>query len=399
MNGSPSEDCVNLLPSSAASRIMSAPSVSLYIHVPFCTRKCDYCHFFVLPDKDPLKKDYMRGLRQEWELNRNRLHEYTLSTIYFGGGTPSLLGPEKINEILQWIRTVHWESKEIEITLEANPENISTPLMKEYADAGINRVSVGVQSLDDSNLKILTRTHSALKAAEAIFQIRDAGISNISIDLMYDLPGQTYAHWTRTLDSALQLPITHLSLYNLVFENHTVFHKRRAQLQRLLPDDKASTEMFREACARCDSAGLRQYEISAFAKSGFQAKHNTGYWTGHPFLGLGPSAFSYWKGKRYRNVSHLGKYIKQLEERGIAIDYEEELQGQDKVRELLAIHLRLIEGVDLEAFQSLHGCLDETTLQPLQKLTQEGYLEQSFNRVRLTRKGILFYDSVATEII
>jgi oxygen-independent coproporphyrinogen-3 oxidase len=371
--------------------------VSLYFHIPFCTRKCAYCHFYVIPDKDSFKSQLMEGFALEWARNLPFLQNKKIVSIYFGGGTPSLMGPVFIAEILQWMKLP--PGNEIEITLEANPENIDLPLMQAYAQAGINRVSIGVQTLEESLLKQLGRLHSPQKALDAIYLTAKAGIKNISIDLMYDLPGQTLHSWQKTLESAVQLPISHLSLYNLTIEPHTVFFKYRDLIQKQLPDEETSLQMYEAAISTLTAKGFQQYEISAFAKEGCDSRHNTGYWTARPFLGFGPSAFSYWERKRFRNVSNLNRYCKALKEGLSPIDFEEELLPDAQIRELLAIQLRLIQGVDLNHFQSRHGMLDGETQAVIKKLKGNGLLQQEGELLQLTKRGILFYDTVAIELI
>lgn len=341
----------------------------------------------------------MEGLRLEWDLLLPQTKDKTLYSIYFGGGTPALLGPERVSEILNWINSSVPSISNPEVTLEANPENIERSLFEEYRQAGINRISVGIQSFNDPLLQVLGRTHNASKASQSIEDIYKAGFENISVDLMYDLPGQSLNVWKETVKVATDLPITHVSLYNLTFEPETVFFKKRKTLQPLLPDPEISTEMATYAFEALSSQGFQQYEISAFAKKGFQAQHNTGYWTGRPFLGMGPSAFSYWEGKRYRNRAHLGKYVEALKKQETPVDFEEHLDDEASRRELLAIHLRLLEGCDLNLFQNEHGHLPEETLQAVKKLVDDGYLERDGALVKLTGKGILFYDAVATDII
>ncbi len=369
--------------------------VSLYFHVPFCTKKCDYCHFYVLPDKESYKQQLMRGFAQEWHLRSPMLKDKQIATVYFGGGTPALFGPERIAEILRWIPA----PLPIEITLEANPENITMPLMQAYAQAGINRVSIGVQTLDNGLLHTLGRQHHANNAIEAIHLTKAAGIENISIDLMYDLPGQTLHHWHATLSTIEKLPITHLSLYNLTFEPHTVFFKKREVLEKLVPDAENSLKMYEAAITSLNHMGLHQYEISAFAREGCQSKHNVGYWTARPFLGFGPSAYSYWAGKRFRNVAHLNRYCRSLDSNQFPVDFEEQLDADASKRELLAVQLRLLEGVDLLAFEQCHGKLSDDTLRTIADLKLKGYVESLANVLKLTRRGMLFYDSVAVELI
>ena len=332
---------------------------SLYIHVPFCTKKCHYCHFYVIPDKPEFKKLYMDALKREWEHKKHLISE--CRSIYFGGGTPSLLGSDNISEILSWLPSAP------EITLEANPESI--------ADfPGINRLSIGVQSFNDEHLKRLGRTHNAAQAEEAIL---NSSIKNISIDLMYDLPNQTLADWESSLDRALALPITHLSLYNLTIEPHTAFYKRRQTLK--LPTGEDSLKMLQMAIDKTKPL-LERYELSAFAKPGCESQHNIGYWTGRPFLGLGPSAYSYWEGARFRNPPHFHNWRRDVTAR----DCYEKLPIDRQKRELLAIGLRLIKGLETDV--------------NVEALIDQGFVIQKGRHVILTERGQLFHDTVAEEI-
>lgn len=374
--------------------------ISLYFHIPFCTRKCDYCHFYVVPDKEASKSELLQAFRQEWASWLPFLQGKRLATIYFGGGTPSLFGPTRVAALLDLIQQdLPLASSRPEITLEANPENISLPLMQQYALAGINRVSIGVQTLDNTLLQLLGREHQAQKALDAIHITAQAGIQNISIDLMYDLPDQTLKHWTQTLEAIQTLPITHLSLYNLTIEPHTVFFKKQDLLKQRLPNEATSLAMYETAISYLESYGLQRYEISAFAKPGCHSRHNIGYWIGRPFLGFGPSAFSYWDQKRFRQVAHLKRYCDLLNQGQSPIDFEEQLDPDAHRRELLVIAIRLRVGVHLNAFQQKHGSLDIKTLHVLEKLIEEGLLKQEDQVLTLTHRGVLLYDTVASELI
>lgn len=359
---------------------------SLYFHVPFCTRKCDYCHFYVIPDHPRFHNQYITALQKEWELRSPILPPNKPLSIYFGGGTPSLLPPQTIAGIINWISP----DKECEITLEVNPENVSYERMKAFKDAGINRISLGIQSLDDALLKILTRTHSAHDALQAIAIISNAGFENISIDLMYDLPEQTLSNWQTTLEKAIQLPITHLSFYNLTIEPHTAFYKKQKSLK--LPDDQLSLDMLLLAIEILNKGGFSRYEISAFCRDGKISHHNSGYWTGRPFLGFGPSAFSYWNGSRFSNTAHLHRYAKLLQQGKDPVDFEETLPHFEKLKESLAIGLRRLEGVLLQEWP-------ETIIKGIEKLKNLELLQECHSFVQLTEKGLLFYDTVATEIM
>lgn len=359
---------------------------SLYFHVPFCTRKCGYCHFYVIPNEERFHVLYMEALKKEWDLRAPLLKQgKKLISIYFGGGTPSLLGPEKISTILSWIP---YSLEGVEVTLEANPENVSLSLMEGYRQAGINRVSLGIQTFDDTLLPMLDRTHDSKKGGSAVEIIYHAGIENISIDLMYDLPGQTLLSWERSLKRACELPITHLSLYNLTLEPHTAFFKRRATIQAQMPDSEVSLKMLQRAISTLETHGLSRYEISAFAKPGCYSKHNTGYWLGRPFLGFGPSAFSFWEGKRFRNVANLNRYHKADN----PSDFEEELPLLESLKEKLAIGLRLIKGIPDQKWP-------ETIEKGIQELESEDWILRKNKRLRLTERGLLFHDTIAEKIM
>ncbi len=341
----------------------------------------------------------MSSLLLEWGMRLPFMHNKEIATIYFGGGTPALFGPERIKALLELICRDVKVVPNAEITLEANPENISLGEIKAYQQAGINRVSIGIQSLDDSLLKTLGRQHQARKAIEAVHLVSEAGVKNISIDLMYDLPDQQQQHWENTLQQVSLLPLTHLSLYNLTIEPQTVFFKMKEHLTQRLPTDEISLQMYERAVEFLQGIGLIQYEISAFCRPPHSSKHNTGYWTGRPFLGLGPSAFSYWQGSRFRNIANLNKYDQMLKEGVFPIDFSEILDPEAQIRELLTIQLRLIDGVDLSEFENVRGRIPLETYNVIDKLMQEGLLEKIGSRLKLTRRGILCYDHVAGELI
>ncbi len=364
--------------------------ISLYFHLPFCRRKCPYCHFFVLPERETDKESLQGALLRHLQKLQPYLTNQTIASIYFGGGTPTLFGPERIKCLLDAISF----DTNCEITIEANPEEVSLELMSAYQAAGINRVSMGVQTLDDQLLATLGRNHSAAKAKEATWIIQKAGISNLSIDLLYEIPGLTRESFQKTLYQVKALPITHLSLYNLTFEPNTVFHKYRRSLETLLPSGEENLHMLNLAISTFEEMGLKRYEISAFAKEGFFSRHNVGYWTARSFFGLGPSAFSYFAGKRFRNVSHLKHYVETLE-----IDFEETLPYPDNIKELLAVELRLLSGIHIENFIAKQGLIPLETKETIEELILEGFLLREKTHIRLTKKGLLFYDSVAERII
>jgi oxygen-independent coproporphyrinogen-3 oxidase len=357
---------------------------SLYFHIPFCTKKCPYCHFYVIPNRSSYYPLLSEGIALEWQAQLPKLHDKQIVSIYFGGGTPSLF--PGIGEILKQLP----HSEQTEITIEANPEESSPELFSHFRSLGINRLSLGVQSLDDRSLQTLERIHSAEKAKLAISNAAKAGFTNISIDLMYDLPGQTEESWRYTLDQLDDLPIQHLSLYNLTIEPHTAFHKRKVQT----PGGELSLRFLMTALEKLETIGLKRYEISAFARPGHESRHNLGYWTARPFLGFGPSAFSYWEGERFQNIANLNRYTSMLKEGLSPIAFRERLPYPQNTLELLAVRLRLKEGVDLEQFP-----LPTQTENAIQKLISSGLLLKNENTLQLTDRGMLFYDTVASELI
>lgn len=367
--------------------------ISLYFHIPFCTKKCPYCHFYVVPNQPLFHTLLEEGLEREWERNKTLIAGKEISSIYFGGGTPSLFPVDSLKTLLNRIQKDCILSPDCEITIEANPEESSLALFQALRSTGINRLSLGVQSLDNRSLQTLERTHSADGAIKAIKQAHEAQFQNISIDLMYDLPDQTLSSWQYTLDQTASLPITHLSLYNLTIEPHTSFYKRRSSL--ILPNAEQSLQYLNLAIAHLEKTGLTRYEISAFSKPGFQSRHNLGYWTARPFLGFGPSAFSYWDSKRFQNIANLHRYTRNLKEEKSPIDFSECLSPDERINELLAVRLRLLEGVDLELFPALPA----HTRLAIDQCIKENYLSFSHPRIQLTEKGLLFYDTVASIII
>lgn len=369
--------------------MVKSSDISLYIHIPFCKHKCPYCHFYVIGDKECFKEQLLAGLKQEWELIAPHFEGKNLVSVYFGGGTPTLFGPKRIQEVLSWLPY----QPDAEITIETNPEELSD--YSQYRDIGINRISLGVQSLSTDELAILDRRHEPKQAIEAIWAIKNGGINNITIDLMYDLPGQTIQSWTNTLSCIKSLPITHLSLYNLTIEPDAAFFRREKQLKALMPDDDTSAEMYALAQVHLKDAGFTQYEISAFCKDNLYSRHNVGYWTGRHFYGMGPSAFSFDGSRRFRNVANLSRYCTLLAQNSSPIDFDEPLDAKARKKELIALELRLLAGFDVAKF----GQLEPETDKALEYLESVELIERKNSHVSLTPKGILFYDTVASEII
>ncbi|NGX35039.1 MAG: Oxygen-independent coproporphyrinogen-III oxidase-like protein YqeR [Candidatus Anoxychlamydiales bacterium] len=372
---------------------ITGSDLSLYFHVPFCKSICPYCHFYKIYYKPEMGKKYLKAIERHINTVKTTLENNNIVSIYFGGGTPSLLDTQIVEKILTLINP---PSKNIEITIEINPEDYSIDKIKKYKNMGINRVSLGVQSFDDKLLKILKRRHSSKKAKDAILDIYRCGIENISIDLMYDVLHQDFKSFQKTIDEIKNLKITHISLYNLTFEKETFFYKNKKTLKNLMPDEKESLRLLNKAVLEFEKLGFKRYEISAFAKKGFESFHNIGYWIGRSFLGFGPSAFSYFENKRFRNIKNFQKYIDAFNLNNPYIDFEEELKYPDNINELLAIHLRMIRGVDILKFEKGIGKIPKKTIEILKN---SKLVDFEKNRVKLNKQGLLFYDTLASEII
>ena len=356
--------------------------LSLYFHIPFCTTKCPYCHFYVVPNRKMYHDLLFKAFVDHFALLKSEMRGRPTASIYFGGGTPSLF--TRFEELFQ---SIDLDTSQ-EITLEVNPEEASLDLFSKLRSLGINRLSIGVQSLEDSSLQILGRNHSSKKAIEAIVDAEKAGFKNISIDLMYDVPSQTKESWISTLHQIQDLPIQHISLYNLTVEPHTVFYKKQVKL----PDSEDSLFFLMKALETFEQLGFRRYELSAFAKKGYESVHNLGYWTAREFLGLGPSAFSYFQKRRFQNVCNIHRYARSLKEGKLPTSFEEKLSFPSDIKELFAIHLRVQEGVCLDQFPY-------PDREILNRLIDQNLLKQTNRKIQLTDQGMLFYDTVASEII
>ncbi len=371
---------------------MTGSPLSLYFHIPFCEKKCDYCHFFVLPNQESLKERLEISLKREWDLVEPQLEGKKIPSLYFGGGTPALFGPERIETILSWARP--YLDEDSEITLEANPENLDSSDLEAYRASGINRLSLGVQSFSNPLLEILSRQTEKRPIIDAIERAHSMGFDNLSIDLMIEVPNQTLQDVQESVQIACGLPISHLSIYNLTFEPGTVYYKKRSELEPLVGKEEVRREMFTWMCEYLKAAGFEQYEISAFCREGRRSIHNCGYWTGRPFLGLGPSAFSFTEKARYRNPANLSKYEASLSHGQLAYDFSERLDDDAHQREAFLIHLRLLEGVPKEK-----APIQKEFREGLAEMIESGLIEETSQNYQLTPRGILLYDEVASHLV
>jgi oxygen-independent coproporphyrinogen III oxidase len=376
---------------------MGSP-LSLYFHIPFCKKKCPYCHFYSVADNEALKDRYEIALCTEIDKSSEKIQGRQIVSIYFGGGTPFLFGPERTSVILKKLSGFQLDPS-CEITIETNPETTTIEDLQGHASIGINRLSIGAQSFTEEHLTTLQRNHSPENTLQVIKDGLTCGFSNISIDLMYDLPHLSLDSWQKTLEHACSLSIQHLSLYNLTIEPKTPWFRKKAEIESAMPSDEISLQMYQAAQEITKTHGFYQYELSAFAKPGFSSRHNIGYWNGRDFLGFGPSAFSFFQGIRSSNIANLSKYLESQENNGSAVDYVEQSRADKRLREMVAIGLRMNSGICLRDLEQQWGTADEELVDTLHRLETLNLIKTKGSVLSLTEQGRYVYDSIAVEII
>ncbi len=356
----------------------------VYVHVPFCTRRCPYCAFVLVESDGSLHDAFVDRVCREIEESSHR--PSAVSTLYFGGGTPSLLTPSEVSRIHDAVSD-HLGKPAGEVTLEVNPEDVSEERLRGYAEAGVNRLSLGVQALDDSALRELGRGHTVERAEEA-WKVAHDVFSNVSVDLMFGLEGQA---WSASLDRLVGWDPPHVSLYGLTCEPGTVFTREVAAGKRKSISPEREGEMYREAIETLTKAGYRHYEISNFAKPGKESRHNLTYWEGKPYLGFGPGAHSHVPHRRWANLSNVGKY---LESKDPVMEVEE-LTPEQRILERVFLGLRRDVGVDLAAFREEFGVdLRERNGDLLEELLSLELVQVDGNALCLTGKGKVLADEV-----
>ena len=380
----------------------------VYLHIPFCRSRCSYCDFATDVYKSAgIVESYVSALVKEIEnfdhiarLDRP-LSQAVLTrvdTIYFGGGTPSLLSSEQLEKILESIYKKFSVADDAEITMEMNPATVTPETLRAYESLGVNRASFGAQTFDDTELRRLGRKHTAADVRETIELLRQADFNNVSFDLIAGLPGQTLKDWERNLDEALKLQPEHLSLYLLEIHEATPLAEQIRSGRQPLPDEELAAAMYELMLEKIVSENYRQYEISNFALSGYESKHNSKYWTLSPVFGFGCSAHSFDGATiRYANERDTAKYVSLIGKENSAVVYREEI---DVASEFVFLGLRLTKGVDLDEYEKRFGVsLTEKYATDLQRLENLGLLEIVVNRLRLTARGFLFSNEVFTAFV
>ncbi len=370
----------------------------IYIHIPFCHSRCTYCDFYTVINTR-LTQDFTNALCKEFQFRKNYLDDEKIQTIYFGGGTPSVLNEAQLTQIFATLKAHFDIDVDAEITMEANPDDITPEYVEVLRKQPVNRISMGVQSFDDEDLKFMNRRHSSEQGVRAVELLHSAGISNITIDLIYGLPKQTPEKWRMNLQKAFQLPVQHLSCYHLTYEEGTVLYRLKQQKKITPVIETISQKMFEVLMDETKNAGFEHYEISNFAKPGFYSKHNSSYWMGKKYLGLGPSAHSYNRQQRAWNKKGVAAYIKAMDEK---LDFTEveNLTEQDKFNEYIITRLRTHWGCDVDELkQRFPGQWTEKLLRSLTKWEQSEDVSIRNNGIFLTQKGILVSDAVLADVI
>jgi putative oxygen-independent coproporphyrinogen III oxidase len=375
-----------------------ASTLGVYVHVPFCIKRCGYCSFNTAPYLERAVPRFVRAVLAEIDTvaAAGWAPAVRASTVFFGGGTPSLLAPEQLAAILDRLRARLSLPAGVEVTVECNPDGLTRERLVGFRAAGVSRISLGVQSLDDALLPRIDRLHTAAQAREAFAAARAAGFDNVSVDLMYGLPGLDVAAWERTLDEALAWRPDHLSAYGLTLDEGSVW---RPETTAGLPSDDEATAQYRALTRRTRAAGLEHYEVSNYAQPGRRSQHNQIYWHAEEYLALGPGACGFLGGVRYGNVKAVERYCATLEAGGLPVATHERLAPRQILAERLMLGLRLAEGVP-ESWLDERITLDPRRLRSvIASWTDLGLLRREDGRVHLTEDGFLLSDTLFSELI
>lgn len=369
----------------------------LYLHIPFCKQACHYCDFhFSTSQKN--KTDLVQAMMRELEMRKQELPAGELTTIYFGGGTPSILSAEELHFIFENISKHFSIAENAEITLEANPDDLSREYLRMLKQTPVNRLSIGIQSFRDEDLQLMNRAHSSKEAEAAVRDAQDAGFSNLTVDLIYGIPGLSENAWLENLSKIRELNIPHLSSYCLTVESRTALAHFVKQGKIKPVDEEQSSSQFLSLVRFATENGFSHYEISNFAKEGFVAKHNSSYWFGEPYLGLGPSAHSYDGKIRRWNISNNAQYVKRISENQFAYE-SEELTAKDRFNEYLMTRLRTIWGISeneiREQFGNEHAV---AVMAAMEEHISRGEAARNGDRIFLTEKGRLLADRIASDL-
>ena len=370
----------------------------IYIHIPFCKKRCTYCDFYteVAPKLIPTLVD---NIIKELEIRKDYLQNEPIHTIYFGGGTPSILKIDQFSKIFDVIYSTYPVDKDAEVTFEANPDDLTVEFFNSIHSLPFNRISIGIQSFNDEDLKRVNRRHSAKQAIEAVKNSQNAGFNNISIDLIYGLPLQTLADWEQQLNTALGLNVQHISAYGLTYEEGTALWKQREKGKVKPVDDDIMNEMYLLLVKKTKEKGFEAYEISNFATQGFRSRHNSSYWKQSAYLGIGPSAHSYDLNSRQWNMASITKYIEAIEHNTLLFE-REELTLFDRYNDYVMVSLRTLEGIDLAFLEQTFGPeLRKYCYENIKSFIDSNNVIFANDRLRLTDEGIMISNQILIQLM
>lgn len=373
---------------------MKLKDLSIYIHIPFCVKKCLYCDFLSFSQGEENQREYIKALIKEIKAFKNK-EDYLVKTIFIGGGTPSSIKAEYINEVLENIKEDFKLSKDCEITMEANPGTIDKIKAEIYKSAGINRISLGLQAVQDRLLKRLGRIHSFEEFKKSFKILRNAGFDNINVDLMFSLPEQSLKDWEESLLTVAKLSPEHISSYSLIIEEGTPFYKEAEENPNFYTTEENDRLMYYKAKEILNSFGYKQYEISNFAKDGFNSRHNTVYWKRGEYIGFGLGASSFLNDTRFKNTEDFKAYLN-----GSPYEEVEEIKGRNAYSEFMFLGLRMTEGISLKEFEECFKVsIFDVYNEEIQKHLADGLLIQNGDRLYLSEKGIDVSNSVFVDFI
>ncbi len=373
-------------------------TLGLYIHIPFCRSKCDYCDFYSMPGREDRMDAYQEALLLQIEENASRLKNYTVNTIYIGGGTPTWYGESRLCELLRLLKKKFRLSRDVEITVEGNPDSVTEKQLKRLRKEGVNRLSMGMQSACDQELKDIHRPHNYQQVTDAVAAARKAKIGNLNLDLIYGLPNQTEASWHDSVEKALALEPEHLSCYGLTVEEGTPLWNRVASGEKL-PDDDTQASFYLWMVERLKQSGYEQYEISNFSKPGYESRHNLKYWMGEEYLGLGAGAHSDLGGYRFACVRDMEGYIRGMMNGERLLSENDQIPLRERSSEYLMLRLRTTRGIEGQEYQWTYYMNFEPIEKKMAEFEKQGWAVQQNKRWRLTPEGFLLSNRLIVELL
>ncbi|MAB83758.1 MAG: coproporphyrinogen III oxidase [Phycisphaerae bacterium] len=376
----------------------TTPVEGLYVHVPFCRHRCHYCDFFTIAGREDAFDAYVDRLKSEIRASASCI-QGPLQTVFIGGGTPTILPPKLLAEVLQEIRSALPVASDCEWSVEANPETVTPEIAAALADGGVTRVSLGAQSFQPERLKALERRHDPATVERSLQRLRSAGIDELSLDLIFAIPGQTLAQWESDLDIAVGLGIRHLSAYSLIYEQGTPLTRRRDRGEVAPIPEDLEAAMFEHAIRRLDAEGMRHYEVSNWAIPGSECRHNLLYWRNQDWWPIGPGASGHVQGIRWKNVPRLGLY---LEGQGLPpVTRPEQLDEDGRIGEAFMMGLRLLQGIPVQRLESLLACGDRSGARrrAIEGHVADGHLIMDAVSLRFTPRGLMVADSIMVDLL